>query len=120
MITTKKMETWMSIILLLGTLVATLFVIGGGALYLWQHGNETIQSNILQNGPFSLNVLHINVTFLFSPLGLIAFGLLTLVFTQILRVGLLAWFYATVRDYRFMFISFFILIMLVYSFFLRH
>lgn len=110
MLSIKQMDTIMSFILALGTLFSLLLVMTGGGLYLLQHGNEMMNTESLQTTIYPF----------FSPLGMIKSGLVALIATQILRIGLLVWFYAVLRDYRFTFISFFILAVLLYSSFLRN
>lgn len=121
MFSTKKMEELISMVLIIGTLLSAAFVIIGGTLYLLQNGSENVHTELLQNNAYPTSIKQIWIIALsFSPLGMIELGLLLLVATQILRVGLLAWFYAYIRDYRFTCMSLFILLMLLYSFVLRN
>lgn len=121
MFSTKNMDRLISLILIIGTLISVLLVMLGGTLYLLQNGNESLRLELLQNTIYPRGMKSVWLTALsFSPLGMIELGLLLLVITQILRVGLLAWFYAYMRDYWFTSISVFILLMLLYSFILRN
>jgi uncharacterized membrane protein len=120
MLSIKKMQTLMSFILLTGTLLATALVMIGGILYLLQSGNDSIQNEWLPVHTSSLSIKQIwQFAFSFSPLGIIELGLLLLVATQTIRVALLCWFYTMIHDYKFVMISAFILILLIYSSFWR-
>lgn len=121
MLSTKKMEEIMGWLLTLGTLISAALVLIGGGVYLMQYGHTKIDISALQDHAQPTSIKQIWETALsFSPLGIVELGLLLLVATQILRVGLLAWFYAAIRDYRFTLISVFILLTLIYSFVLRN
>jgi uncharacterized membrane protein len=110
MLTTKKIENIMGMLLLIGTLISASLVCIGGFLFLLHHGSEPIHSDLLK--PWTL-------AFSWNALGLIELGLFLLVFTQILRVLLLCGFYVFIRDRCFTLISFFILFVLIYSVFWR-
>lgn len=118
---TKKMENMMSILLTLGTLISAALVIFGGTLYLIKYGSDPVHFEWMTNNNYQLNLKRILFmsTSVYS-LTIVEVGLLLLVGTQILRVGLLVWFYAKMRDYWFTAISLFILLTLIYSFFLRN
>lgn len=114
MISSNKMQANLAIILLLGTLIATVLVLIGGSIFLWHHGQEVLQLKLLGTSHFNINIRHLD--FSYSPLFLIVLGLLALVATQILRVLLLVFYYGSIRDYKFMVISLFVLFVLLYSF----
>lgn len=120
MLTNKKIEQMIGMILLIGTLISTAFVATGGMLYLIQEGSQPIHLDTWQAGdaPTTLKSIWQDTRAL-TPLGIIECGLLFLVITQILRVALLTCFYALIRDYWFTFISAFILLTLLYSFIWR-
>lgn len=121
MLSNKKIEEVVGAILLSGMLVSLLFVLLGGSWYLLQHGHEPLSYEFLPIGTYKLNpALILQTFFTFSPLGLIEFGLLCLVLTQLIRVAYLVVFYLIILDLSFVFISAFILLVLVYSLFLRH
>jgi uncharacterized membrane protein len=121
MVSIKKMQALISILLLIGIFISALLVIIGGTLYLVQYGHNNWQTELLQADTYQLSVIHLWETALsFTPVGMIELGLLSLVATQILRVALLCWFYTAQRDYWFMFFTFFILLVLIYSSFLRN
>ena len=117
MLSTKKMEVVIGLLLTIGTLVSAAIVMLGGILYLLQYGGESVHIELLQSNAAYTNLTSIwQAACAFSPLGIIEIGVLALVATQSLRVALLVGFYAIIRDYGFVLISLFILIMLVSSF----
>lgn len=121
MLYNKQMENIIGWILILGTFLSALLVMIGGSIYLWQHGSENFQVELLQANYYQLNVSEIlRGVFSLSPVGLIELGLISLIVTQILRVALLVGFYAMIKDYWFTAISLFILFVLLYSFFWRN
>lgn len=121
MLDNKKIAKIMSVILKLGMILAMGFVMLGGILYLLQHGNEKMQYDIMEVDFYKTNIALIwDAALSYSPLGMIELGLLILVITQGIRVGLLTWFYAVIRDYKFFFMSLFILIVMTYSLFFRY
>lgn len=116
MLSIRKIEDLISIVLIVGILSSAALVLIGGIWYLLQHSHETIISLI---PTMNLAKTTAFFTLSFSPLSLIEIGLFLLLGTQIARVGLLAWFYSTLRDYWFAAMSFFILAVLIYSLFCR-
>lgn len=116
MLTSKKMQEVIGLVLLFGTLLSAVLVLVGGILYLIQNGTQSIHFALTPSSVYRNPVIQIGEIFRsFSPLGIVELGLLTLVVTQILRVALLFFFYATQRDYWFSFISLFIFLTLIYS-----
>src|SRR5438045_2129198 len=112
----KKMEITMSLILAVGMIISVCLVMLGGTLYLLQHGGESMQYELTQDDHFSTSVrLIFDAALSFTPFGIIELGLLVLVATQAIRVGLLVWFYGVMRDYWFTLISLFIFCVLIYS-----
>jgi uncharacterized membrane protein len=107
-LSSKKMEELIGLILTMGTLVSALLVIIGGTWYLIQEGSQNWHTELM-----AVAVTEFNLSF--SATAIIEVGLLSLVATQLLRVALLVWYYAVQRDYRFTFISFFVLLVLIYS-----
>lgn len=104
----QRIESVISVVLIIGTLLSLLFVFSGGVMYLQQHGAETMQMEFANYKPqlFSLS---------FSAFNMINIGLAILVATQLLRVIMLVFFYLWQRNYYFTFISLFISIVLIYS-----
>lgn len=120
MISSDRMQLIISKILLFGTLLSTFIVMIGGIMYLTQHGFDPMQSELLKSDANHLTAKQIWLhAFSFTSLGIVALGLLALVTTQILRVGMLMFFYLINRDYAFTLFAGFILIVLIYSCFLR-
>lgn len=116
----KKMEAAMGILLNVGTFFSALLVLCGGTAFLWHNPHLLLRTELLQNN-YQISIKHIwQNSAILSPLGIIEIGLLALVATQILRVGLLVWYYFTTRDYRFTVICAFVLIILLYSFVFRN
>ncbi len=121
MLSVKKMEEFIGVVLLIGTLLSAVLVIIGGVMYLLQHGSENVQYELLQTSIARTTIKQIwQYAFSFTPLGIVELGLLMLVATQTVRVALLCWLFTMIRDYRFLMISVFILIMLIYSSFWRN
>lgn len=111
----KKMEVVMSLILTIGMIISMSLVLLGGLFYLLQHGHESMHYDLM-NVDYSTSLKLIWQSALsFSPFGMIELGVMVLVATQMIRVGLLAGFYAVIRDYKFLLISLFVFCVLVYS-----
>lgn len=117
----KTMQKLLGAILLSGTLISLAIVTIGGVLYLMQNGTDLMSFSELRIPPNqAMTTQQIwTLAFSFSPLGIVALGLLLLVTTQLLRVGLLLIYYTAIRDYWFILISGFILAVLAYSFIWR-
>lgn len=111
-----KMQDGIGIVLLMGTLIATLLVLIGGSLFLMQSGNQPMPFDLLHGDAYPISVENLwQIAISFSPIGLIELGLLTLIATQILRVVLVTGFFIAIKDTPFILISLFILVVLVYS-----
>jgi uncharacterized membrane protein len=120
MISNQRIQDIIGLLLLTGTLLSGVMVLIGGICYLLQSGQQPLELTLFENAPIATSFKHVwHEALSFSSLGLVQLGLLSLVMTQVLRVALLCWFYSAIRDYKFMFISFFILGILIYSSFLR-
>lgn len=116
MIAEKKLEFFLGILLQTGITLAIALVLAGGAWFLWQHGNDPFQHNIIITTIYDVDIIKIwQEQDLFSPVKLIELGLLTLVLTQIARVAVLCVYYLLIRDSWFIFFSFFILSIILYS-----
>lgn len=121
MLSIKKMEVLMSLILTAGMIVSISLVLIGGTLYLLQHGSQHMHYDMMQVDYYKTNLTLIwNAAISFSPVGIIELGLITLVATQGIRVALLVGFYAAIQDYKFLLISLFIISVLIYSLFFRN
>lgn len=118
MISNQRLEKKMGAILLVGMLLALTLVMTGGGWYLIENGSATLQTELLSTGHDQTSITQILEKALsFSPIGLIELGLLVLVATQVIRVGLLVWFYFRLHDYWFVSFSLFVFFVLVYSLF---
>lgn len=120
MVTVKQIQTKIGLILTVGTLLAAGMVIIGIILFLMQSGNQSIQDYLAHP---TYNFTHLsniwNMALALKPLGIIELGLIILILTQMLRVGLLVWFYIAVSDYYFTVFSLFTFIVMMFSFFSR-
>ncbi|MHB1222267.1 MAG: DUF1634 domain-containing protein [Gammaproteobacteria bacterium] len=118
MISNQRLEKEMGAILLVGMLLALTLVIIGGGWYLIENGSATLQTELLLTNYDQTSITQIlDQALSLSPLSLIELGLLILVATQIIRVGLLVWFYFRLHDYWFVSFSLFVFFVLVYSLF---
>lgn len=117
--TTQRIQTWIGIVLLYGTLLSTGIVITGGIAYLMQTGGTPFQHELFQVQTTTTVREIWQFAFSFTPLGLIQLGLLLLIATQALRVAMLGVFYAFMKDCKFACISLFIFVVLIYSSFCR-
>jgi uncharacterized membrane protein len=115
----KQSEYLIGIVLRLGLWLSVLIVLIGGTLYLLQNGHQIIPYHVFQASQNAFANKGIWGSFSFTPEGIIQLGLLTLIITQILRIALLVWLFAEEKDYFFIMISVGILIVLIYSVFLR-
>lgn len=117
----KQTEILIGNVLRIGLWLSVVIVLIGGALYLIQNGNELIHYSAFQEEPQHIHtmagILHSALTF--SAVGIIEFGLLVLVLTQVIRVGMTVWLFAEERDAVFTWISLIILAVLIYSIFWR-
>lgn len=111
----QTMQETISLILLIGTLLSLLLVLTGGGIYLYEYGGSPFMVP-LQDNFHSMNFLGIlKSAFSFTAFGFIQLGVLTLILTQVLRVGLLVWFYMRMQDYYFALISLLITVVLIIS-----
>lgn len=116
MISENKLEFFLGVLLQAGIILTMILVLTGGIWFLWQHGFDSFQHNIIFTTSFDIDIIKIwQEQNLSSPVKLIELGLLTLVLTQIARVAVLCAYYLSTRDYWFILFSFFILSILLYS-----
>lgn len=113
----ERMQLAIGRLLLIGVLVSFAMVLIGGSLYLLKHGTDIVHYQSFHGEPQVYKSITdiFSDAFTFSSLGLIQLGLLILVITQVLRVGLTAWLFIQLRDNVFVYISLFILFVLIYS-----
>lgn len=116
MLTNKETRNIISWILTIGTLFSAGLVLIGGIFYLIQHGGDNASSQLLNPSTIYTSIGSIwQAATSFSPLGIIALGVLSLVLTQLVRVGLLIIYYFSIHDYWFTFICLFVFLTLVYG-----
>lgn len=111
----KHIELALGRLLLVGIIISFFFIIWGGALYLIEYGRSTVSYHTFLPSPTSVSVWNVLQTLNSSPHSLIQLGLIILVFTQVLRVAVTAWFFLQLKDYIFTAVSVFILGVLIYS-----
>lgn len=117
MMTERQLNLWLGRILQVGIILAIVLVMLGGISFLLEHGGETLDNNLFLTSNFEIDVTHIwHHHFFTTPIGWIELGLLTLVMAQILRVGVLCYYYLIIRDSWFTLFSFFIFSIILYSF----
>jgi len=118
MLTTKETRNIVGWILTIGTLFSAGLVLIGGLLFLYQHGNDNARAVLLNPTIIFTSLKSIwQAAIIFSPLGIIALGVLALVLTQVVRVGLLIIYYLSIKDYWFTLICLFVFLTLIYGFF---
>lgn len=114
----ERFRLVMGQLLLIGLLISLLLTAVGGGLYLYRHGNEVTNYQVFQKETHPVTSRKIwKDALTLSPYGIIQLGILILVLTQLLRVALVAAYYFRIFDHKFMFLSLFILGVLIYSLF---
>lgn len=103
--------------MLIGVLFAASLVLIGGIMYLFHHGLEHVHYGTYMNQAKNLSTYSgiISSAFHLQGEGIIQLGILSLVIVQVIRVGLTGILFAKLEDYRFVFITLFILAILIYS-----
>lgn len=104
----------MNLILMIGITISVVLVMLGGTLFLLHYGYEDVSLefiHVMNRGTSFSNI--IASAWSFSPLGIIESGLLTMIATQVIRVAMLAFFYCRIRDYWFVAMSLFILVVMI-------
>jgi len=113
----KRMDEIMSRLLRTGVVLAAVFVLGGGILYMTQHRTVPTNYRVFQGEPAELRTLpgiaH-EALALHGP-GLIQFGLLLLIATPIARVAFSAIAFLYQRDWTYVLVTLAVLGLLVYS-----
>lgn len=117
----KEMELVIGQILRWGLFLSVIISLIGGILYLRQYGHDPIHYQAFHAEPKHLKTTFgiVHAAWSLSATGVIQFGLLILVLTQILRVILTIWLFLQEKDVFFVGISVIILIVLIYSIFWR-
>ncbi len=100
-------------------LISLLLTVAGGAYYIFKEGQSIKYYHVFQNSSqIGLQKIWQEALTL-SPVGIIQMGILILIFSQLLRVVLIAFYYVKSHDFKFMFFSFFIIGFIIFSFFLN-
>jgi uncharacterized membrane protein len=111
---TRNIIGW---ILTIGTIFSALLVLVGGIIYLYQSGMENALPQLAHPPVIYTSFSQIwQAAINGNSLGIIALGVIALVLTQVLRVGLLIVYYLSIRDYKFTLISLFVFLTLIYGF----
>lgn len=112
-----KVQLMIGKLLLIGLLISLLFTIAGGVMFLIEHGQEKGYYQIYHKEPKELaSTAQVwSEALTFTPLGMIQLGLLLLVVGQLARVALTAWFFSVTKEWIFVFLSLFILAVLIYT-----
>jgi len=115
--TEEKIKAAISLVLSLGTLLAVIFVVSGATFYLLQQGQKPISYQAFSTTSHTYTAIRpiILGAFNLEPFALIFLGFLSLVFSQILRVLILGFFFLKSSEYLLALSSFFIFIILIYS-----
>ena len=100
-----------------GISTAMALIIIGGVIFLFLHANDIVSYQQFHGEPRLLTTFTgiIKDAYNLQPAGIIQLGLLTLFFTQILRVALTVWYFIKDKNLLFTSISTFILFVLVAS-----
>jgi uncharacterized membrane protein len=105
-------------IVLVGLLISFILTLYGGIAFLIKQGEATDYLEAFRKPPIAVNSEKIwKDAFNIFPHGLILSGILVLILSQLLRVALVAWYYFKLHDFKFFWLSSFILAVLIYSLF---
>lgn len=117
----ERIEVIIGRLLLAGVLISLSLVVIGIIIYLIKHGHEVVSYRIFHGEPQYFTTISgiLQDSLTLSGRGFIQLGLLSLLIVQILRVALTAWYFAKLKDQVFVWISLFILAILLYSTFWR-
>jgi len=119
MVTIRRMEKLIGVVLLAGVLLSAFIVLFGGVLYMWRHGSTPVHYRIFRGEPSDLRSLAgIWKDFEHgSGRGAIQFGLMLLVGVQLVRVVLTGILFLLNRDKVFVVITFLVFTLLTYALF---
>ena len=113
----KRMDEIMGRLLRTGVVLAAVFVLAGGIVYMTQHRTVPINYRLFQGEPEQLRtvpgIVH-EAAALHGP-GLIQFGLLLLIATPIARVAFSVIAFVYQRDWTYVLVTLVVLGLLVYS-----
>jgi uncharacterized membrane protein len=115
----RDIETIMGGLLRAGVVIAAIFVLMGGALYLWQAGFKSPEYSIFKGEPATLRAVPgvIKQLLTLHSRGIVQFGILLLIATPVARVlfSIVAFFLE--RDWLYVVITLFVFCVLLFSLF---
>jgi uncharacterized membrane protein len=113
----KRMDEIMGRLLRTGVILAALFVLSGGAIYLAQHPGPITNYRVFQGEPEELRTISgiVREAMALHGPGLIQFGLLILIATPIARVAFSVVAFLYQRDWTYVGVTLVVLGLLVYS-----
>jgi len=113
----ERIERVISRLLRTGLIMASLLVLVGGVIYIYQHGGELPQYSHFHGEPAEMKSLKgvVNAALDLESRGMIQFGLLLLIFTPISRVIFAAIAFLSRKDYLYAGVSFFVLAVLIFN-----
>jgi uncharacterized membrane protein len=118
--TDERIERILGNLLRYGVLAAASTVFLGGVIYLWRRGDLIVPYHVFEGEPANLRspVAIFKDAFAFRGRSLIQFGLLILIATPVARVVFSVFAFIRQRDYLYVAVTLFVLLVLLYSLFL--
>jgi uncharacterized membrane protein len=115
----ERLEKIISVLLRTGLVMASLLVLTGGVIYLYQYGGGLPQYGYFQGEPAEMKSLKgvVSAAFRGESRGIIQLGLLLLIFTPISRVIFSAISFLSRKDYLYAGVSIFVLAVLIFNLF---
>jgi len=118
----QRMDEIMGRLLRTGVILAAVFVLAGGGVYLARHSAPVINYRVFQGEPEELRTVSgiFHEALALRGRGLIQFGLLILIATPIARVAFSVVAFLYQRDWTYVMVTLIVLGLLVYSLLGRH
>jgi uncharacterized membrane protein len=118
----QRMDEIMGRLLRTGVILAAVFVLAGGGVYLARHSTPVINYRVFQGEPEELRTVSgiFHQALALSGRGLIQLGLLILIATPIARVAFSVAAFLYQRDWTYVVVTLIVLGLLVYSLLGRH
>ncbi len=115
--TDQQAEQLVGRILQIGVIVSALVVLAGGVVFVAQHGQELAEHHEFHSEPEPLrNLLEIpREAARWNARGIIQFGIVLLILTPVARVAFTALVFLAQRDYVFVAVTTFVLVLLLFS-----